>query len=998
MDLQVIEKKLAKITERKKKISFELGSLEAPRLTVQEQTEPISDWWFRAQPPAKTELFPGGLHAEIPPSQHLYLSYREANVVFSKPPELGAGKAGEKQLFRFSGKASGTLTADLYIIGYLSGKKVWMKKIPLGNEKEISLENGENIRIALKLKGSGSLDIKELSWNDEELPIAAGGGKEPASDQFISFPASSLSDRITYSGKEMFAAALDQKYMKRLDEELALQLPNGRYATLSLGSDALPAEMADGGRGSLTVNADSFYEVYFQAKSSGRLEKELLIIGYNDGRSVDVKCIGENKLEKIQLAASVKEVRFFLRLKGTGILSSASIHFEEKPKIPLAVTDAELQADNWFAPPPSQSEFIMKEGKLALLSDLDSSQTKYVSYNIKNISFKVVPKESAFAIEKGSYYEIDIAAEKYGSGLAVPILVTYTEEEKKDIIPLVLNERNIVRFKKGITKCRIAFKLSGPNEIVFERFAIRQFREEQTGGGMVWTSPKEVERLGLVPKRDLKQVKLAVIFDEFTTECFAHECELISFTPDNWKQVLTANMPDLLMVESAWRGNAGAWTKKVQYTGEEAVEDLKELLDWCSEQHIPTVFWNKEDPVHFNHFVQTAELFDYIFTTDANSVQSYKDACGHDRVGCLPFAAQPKIHNPLTIGPREKAASFAGSYYAKHVERSESMLRIFNQAIPFGLAIYDRNYEKVQQGLLKNNRFPDHLQPYVKGSLKYYEIDKSYKGYRVMINVNTVQHSPTMFARRVYEGLASGTPIVSNHSDGVKRLFGDLICVSEDEEEIAEAFRVLFEDEAEYRRIAKAGITRVLSEHTYLDRLERICGTLNLPFARKELGILVFAKAKDDYEAALAVENFQRQKWENKRLCLLMANGIPASLIEDSSISVWNEDEYFSCCQNLLMEQDYDYAALFKPGESYSEDFLLNLALTSRYAPWEVIGEHGQDGLYYGQVPSIQAARGIFRKELFSALSSNEALECIEQNKTELFSARGARLMGVPHT
>jgi spore maturation protein CgeB len=997
MDLQLIEKKLAEIAERKKKINFELGSLEAPTLTAKE-TEKTSDWWFRIQPPASAELFPDGLRAEIPHSQHLYLSYRETNVVFSKPPQLDAGKAAEKQRFRFLGEASGSLTADLYIIGYHSGKKVWMKKIALGKEKEIILKSGENIRIALKLRGSGRLEIKELSWNGEELPLASAPGKEPVSDQFVSFPASCLSDSMHYSGKEMFADALDQKYMKRLDEELAMQLPEGRYAVLSLGADAPPIEMSGGSRGSVPVNGDSLYEVYFQAKSSGRIEKELLIIGYSHGSPVDVKCIGEHKLEKIQLAENAEEVRFFFRVKGTGILAGASIHFEEKPKVPLAVTEAELQEDSWFAPPPSQSEFTMKDGRLALVSDLDANQTKYVSYNIKNISFKVVPAESAFPIEEGSYYEIDIAAEKYGSGLAVPILVTYTEGEKSEIIPLVLNERNIIRFKKGITKCRIAFKLSGPNEVVFERFTIRQFRTEQTGGEMVWTSPKEVERLGLVPRRDLKQMKLAVIFDEFTTECFSHECELISFTPDNWKQILTANMPDLLMVESAWRGNAGAWTKKVQYTGEEAVQDLKKLLAWCNEQHIPTVFWNKEDPVHFNHFVQTAELFDYIFTTDSNSVQSYKDACGHDRVGCLPFAAQPRIHNPLTIGPREKAASFAGSYYAKHVERSESMLRIFNQAIPFGLAIYDRNYEKVQQGLLKNNRFPDHLQPYVKGSLKYYEIDKSYKGYRVMINVNTVQHSPTMFARRVYEGLASGTPIVSNHSDGVKRLFGDLVCVSEHEEELAEAFRVLFEDEAEYRRIAKEGINRVLAEHTYLDRLEEISGTLGLPFARKELGILVYMKAKDEHEAAMAVENFQRQKWGNKRLCLLMANETPESLIEDSSISVWNEEEYFSSCQNLLMEEDYDYAAFFKPEESYNEDFLFNLALASRYAPWEIIGEHGQDGLYYGQVPSIQTARAIYRKELFSALSSKEALDCIEHNKTDLFSARGARIMGVPHS
>ncbi|MDR4427386.1 hypothetical protein FOR95_28840, partial [Bacillus anthracis] len=82
----------------------------------------------------------------------------------------------------------------------------------------------------------------------------------------------------------------------------------------------------------------------------------------------------------------------------------------------------------------------------------------------------------------------------------------------------------------------------------------------------------------------------------FTTASYKEECELITFKPENWLEVLNHNMPDLLMVESAWQGNGGTWNKRVGYYGEENMQPLFALLKWCNENNIPTVFWNKEDP------------------------------------------------------------------------------------------------------------------------------------------------------------------------------------------------------------------------------------------------------------------------------------------------------------------------------------------------------------------------------------------------------------------
>ncbi|NGY76377.1 hypothetical protein F6Y02_08630 [Bacillus megaterium] len=102
------------------------------------------------------------------------------------------------------------------------------------------------------------------------------------------------------------------------------------------------------------------------------------------------------------------------------------------------------------------------------------------------------------------------------------------------------------------------------------------------------------------------------------------EVNLLTFTTENWKEILIENTPDLLFVESAWRGNFGAWEYKIAKYNNQDKTPLFDLLRWCKENNIPTVFWNKEDPIHFEKFIDTAKLFDCIFTTDADMIPNYQ--------------------------------------------------------------------------------------------------------------------------------------------------------------------------------------------------------------------------------------------------------------------------------------------------------------------------------------------------------------------------------------
>ena len=136
------------------------------------------------------------------------------------------------------------------------------------------------------------------------------------------------------------------------------------------------------------------------------------------------------------------------------------------------------------------------------------------------------------------------------------------------------------------------------------------------------------------------------VLDEFSLSAFGYEWDQVEVTPSTWRTLLEEQPVDLLFVESAWHGNHDAW--QFHLTGPSAPRPaFVELVQWCRAHGIPTVFWNKEDPAHYADFLDSARLFDHVFTTDSTRIEQYRRDLGHERVDVLPFAAQQSIHNPV---------------------------------------------------------------------------------------------------------------------------------------------------------------------------------------------------------------------------------------------------------------------------------------------------------------------------------------------------------------
>ncbi|MFE4047058.1 MULTISPECIES: glycosyltransferase [unclassified Priestia] len=987
-----------------------------------------SDWWYYKNPLITESSNDRKMQLNFSVSRQIYLSYKEPNLNFSIPPQNPVNLPKRKIVCRFEGIISGSLSATLLIIGYKNNQKKYLFKVEINQNTILDLDknNFDCYRIAVHLKGNGEFSFNKIilgndeikgfmhidkvtpfsgttclesrtSLNIKEDEITAGSKIiNRRSDLIIDFN----EDIINVEPKDIFLQPIDQKYFSFEDNYFVSYLPNKRYSYLSIKEKSNLYEPPTNKAKQHNFDSDHFYCIEFRAQKESSITMDLIILGFSENDPIEVKSIPLDSNELVKFNNNTHMLKFLIRLKGQGKFSNLKVSINKKLRKPLNTHEVQLHPQEWFNPQPSNIELIEMDNSLFLNTNIPLEKKFYISYKIKNNSFSKVPDQTIFNVNPNNYYEVTIDCDNNDNGIVSPVIVGYSEREKVEILNLELNKINYLNFNSNVVKCRLAFALSGMNRLKIKKLIIKEFEDTKLGGEMNWIDSKEVSFLGLQEKKLISKVKVAAIFDEFTKYCFEPECDLITFTPDNWKEKLFLEKPDFLMVESAWYGNKGSWAKKVQYTKESSIKDLKELIKWCRENNIPTVFWNKEDPVHYNHFIETAKLFDYIFTTDRNMLPKYRKDCKHSRVDTLQFAAQPTIHNPLSIGCREKAICFAGSYYSHHNERSKDMLKIFNQAIPYGLVIYDRNHKKVEKGLLKNNKFPDYLNPYIRGDLKYYEIDKAYKGFWAMININTVKNSPTMFARRIFEGLACGTPIISNYSEGVKSLFGDIIGTSEDDQEISSMLRKLFEDETYYQEVVIEGIRRVLKDHTYLHRLEKIISVLRLPFFTPRKKVIVISVASTVEETKKIINSYVKQNYHNKELFLITENSVVNKVkVENPTICLFTREkatDYF--VKNNIYSHD-QYIAYFDKDLNYSENHLLDLILATEYAPWEIIYINNNK-LKFEQTSTFDKSKAIFKGELFSKFSTEDIVKYLEGKEgfTDILFKRGARVLSITTT
>lgn len=478
------------------------------------------------------------------------------------------------------------------------------------------------------------------------------------------------------------------------------------------------------------------------------------------------------------------------------------------------------------------------------------------------------------------------------------------------------------------------------------------------------------------------ELRMAAICDEATRACLARECRLLS-VPADWRSELEAFPPDLLFVESAWNGNNGQWQYQVaeyDHPDSRGRARLAQLVDWCRERDIPTVFWSNEPARYAERFAGAAALFDHVFTTNPGRQETLRALTPQVRsVEVLPFAAQPRIHNLIRPArERQDVPCFAGRYTRTPGPGPSATLdELLDAALPLGLVVLDPSpgADEDRQPL------PERFAARGAGHLPYDELVEAYKRFAVFLAPNHESDPAATVPRAVFELLACGTPVLGTVSPAADALFGEHVLVARDRAEADHILRRILADPARARSLMGAAARTVFGAHTYGHRMNTIAERVGLAArADTERDVAVIAVIGPGDSAAglrTLVDDLLAQEHTPREVLLGLAGPIDAGALArleraDGRLRTLRQEPEAATSERLRELARLavsPWVAPLRPGLRLAPEGLADLLTYTRFDDVDVVGAPpaADDALTHRMVSSVAPCPAVARRELVAS-------------------------------
>ena len=427
---------------------------------------------------------------------------------------------------------------------------------------------------------------------------------------------------------------------------------------------------------------------------------------------------------------------------------------------------------------------------------------------------------------------------------------------------------------------------------------------------------------------------VAAVLTSSAAYVLQYEADLLVLTRDGWRQQLERARPAFLLIESADEDQCGDWNGPADRDSASDTHELLQLLRYCRERGLRTVFWHTGGPLDAGGRIDAASECDAIFTVDTDLVPRLRETCGHGRVHVLPSAADPHLHNPLReagwpryavclAGARPSTASSPGAGDVRH---------LVDPASRFGLYVFDDSSESPERTAA------------------------AYRCHDVFLNA--AGPSPTAVPRRVFESLACGTPVVSTDSPVLRDLLGDCVRLTRSAAGTTSHLEALLNDEETHAREAHLGYRSVYRRHTWRHRLDAIMATIGLPPPeRPRPGVSVVMPVMRPRNVVRAVANFARQSHPDKELLLVLNNAhfdrdrireTVRSVEHVQVLEIPGAPTLGACLNEGVRQASGRYVAKMDDDDHYGAEYLSDLVLAARFSGAEITGK----ATYYAYVES----------------------------------------------
>ncbi|MDW5328814.1 glycosyltransferase [Plantactinospora sp. KLBMP9567] len=453
-------------------------------------------------------------------------------------------------------------------------------------------------------------------------------------------------------------------------------------------------------------------------------------------------------------------------------------------------------------------------------------------------------------------------------------------------------------------------------------------------------------------------LRVAAVLGERSRSALRYEFALEPVWRDSWPAAFRPDPPHLLLVESSTpaRGTGGPFTADGGLS-----RWTLDLLDRCRQHAVPTVFWNNDDPLSYESLLRSARHFDWVFTVDASCVGRYRTDLGHDRVGVLPFAIQPRIHNPVgafshTVGDIAYATS---GHDADRRAEAEQIDNLLGATADLGLHILSLGESESRSGL------PTGSENNVVSRLAYDQLLSAYRRYRILLSANPAPDSPTRLPPELLESLACGTPVISGPSSAIAPMLGSgVVEIGSDTSSSRMLVKALLASTELRDRKAVEGVRRVMRDHTYAGRVDDLLRTVGLdaaPRARPLVSIVAPTHRLGGYESI--IRNAGRQTYRDFEL-ILGLHGVdePESRIRDVArdqglhnltiVRLPSERSLGSVCNELIEAASGTHVARMDDDDFYGAHYLEDQMRAFEYTEADVVGKWTRF-IYLEKLPAL---------------------------------------------
>ncbi|MFP8644853.1 glycosyltransferase [Priestia aryabhattai] len=246
-------------------------------------------------------------------------------------------------------------------------------------------------------------------------------------------------------------------------------------------------------------------------------------------------------------------------------------------------------------------------------------------------------------------------------------------------------------------------------------------------------------------------------------------------------------------------------------------------LEWIKQQSFYSLLWLTEDPYFTDRSINIIPYFDFVFSIDSGAVDYYKKL-GYQSIYHLPLGTDPTVYFPKPDIQKTNDICFIGHSYPERIR----LISLLLKETPYKIQVIGKWKRALFPKIPTKNLNLIHHWVYPQKAADYYLKSKivlnTYRSYNYKVNQNGANIINRSVNNRTFDIASCGTFQLTQWIDELSQNFEDgkeIVSFKTDDDLINEVNNYLSNTE-ERELISNGGRKRVLSQHTFLHRLNKM--------------------------------------------------------------------------------------------------------------------------------------------------------------------------------